>query len=54
MTFIRPQPDGTYDLMVDQVVYGITFSVVHSRYKTAEEAQAARDKLAGKPDPQKV
>ena len=54
MTFIQPQPDGTYDLMVDQIMCGTTFSVLHSRYKTAEEAQAARDKLAGKPEQQKA
>jgi len=46
MTQINPQPDGTFDLMVDKVVRDITFSVLHSRHRTVEEAQAARDKLA--------
>jgi len=34
MTFIQPQPDGTYDLMVDQNILCTTISVVHSRYRT--------------------
>jgi hypothetical protein len=54
MAFIQPQPDGTYDLMIDQTILGSTYSVLHSRYKTVEDAQAARDKLADNPAPQKV
>jgi hypothetical protein len=50
MTFIQPQPDGTYDLMVDQTILGnMIISVLHSRHRTLEEAQAARDKLVNKP-----
>jgi hypothetical protein len=52
MTFIQPQPDGTFDLMVDQIILGNTrISVLHSRYRTLEEAQAARDKLTNSPSP---
>jgi hypothetical protein len=47
MTYINPQPDGTFDLMVDKPISGDwTISVVHSRYRTVEEAQAAKEKLA--------
>jgi hypothetical protein len=49
MTFIQPQPDGTYDLMVDQTILGNTISVLHSRYRTLEEAQAARDEMVNQP-----
>ena len=48
MTYINPQLDGSFDLMVDKPISGDwTISVVHSRYRTVEEAQAARDELAG-------
>ena len=45
MTYINPQPDGTYELMVDKVICDITFSVLHSRHQTLEEAQKVRDEL---------
>jgi hypothetical protein len=46
MTYINPQPDGTFDLMVDKVICDITFSVLHSRHQTLEAAQKIRDELA--------
>ena len=48
MTQIRPTPDG-YDLMIDKPLPGTDAKILalHSRHKTLEAAQKARDELAG-------